>query len=233
MLRLHCGGKYIPRRNHLTGRRFFSTIRSIMDMLEIEVKFLLEDVSAIRDRIIRLGGIGGDSVFETNIRFENPFLGLGKNGSILRLRKDRKTTLTFKSNTGDPDDQYKINTEYEVTVGDFSMMKQILEALGFHQEQLYEKNRETILWHNTTLCMDVMPFGHFLEIEGGKEDIRDMAQRLGLAWEDRITLSYVAIFERIKKECRLPFSDITFENFKRFPVNLLEYRFLLDAKPSE
>ena len=203
-----------------------------MDMLEIEVKFLLEDASVIRDRIIRLGGMGGGPVFETNIRFENRSRDLGKNRSILRLRKDRKATLTFKSDAGDPDDQYKINTEYEVVVNDFSMMKQILEALGFHQEQVYEKKRETILWANTTLCLDAMPFGHFLEIEGGKSDIRAMARRLGLAWEDRITLNYVTIFERIKKECRLPFSDITFENFKRFPVNLLDYRFLLNAQHS-
>ena len=198
-----------------------------MDILEIEVKFLLDDMQAIQDRITQLGGISEGPVFETNIRFENASHGLRKNRSILRLRKDRKTTLTFKSDANENDHQFKINTEYEVVVDDFAMMKQILEALGFQQEQIYEKKRDTVMLHHTTLCMDTMPFGTFLEIEGSKENIRDMVQRLGLVWEDRILLNYIAIFERLKKECRLPFSDITFKNFEPFPTNIRDYRFLL------
>lgn len=68
---------------------------------------------------------------------------------------------------------------------------------------------------------------NILEIEGAKKDIKEMARRLGLAWEDRILLNYVVIFERLKKECRLPFSDITFKNFEQFPVDIRDYRFLL------
>jgi adenylate cyclase, class 2 len=198
-----------------------------MNMLEIEVKFLLDDMATIQDRIRQLGGMGQGPVFETNLRFENESHGLGKNRTLLRLRQDRRATLTFKSDANKPDDQFKINTEYEVVVNDFSTMKQILEALGFHQEQIYEKKRESICLNQTTLCLDSMPFGPFLEIEGGKKDIKDMARRLGLAWEDRILLNYVAIFERLKKECQLPFSDITFKNFERFPVDIRDYRFLL------
>ena len=198
-----------------------------MDILEIEVKFLLDDMPAIQDRIIQLGGISDGPVFETNIRFENESHGLRKNRSILRLRNDRKTTLTFKSDANEPDNQFKINTEYEVVVDNFSMMEQILKALGFHQEQIYEKNRDTVLLHHTVICLDTMPFGPFLEIEGSKENIREMAQRLGLVWEDRVILNYITIFERLKKECNLPFSDITFKNFEQFPTDIRDYRFLL------
>ena len=59
-----------------------------MDILEIEVKFLLDDMPALKDRIIQLGGISEGPVFETNIRFENATHGLSRNRSILRLRKD-------------------------------------------------------------------------------------------------------------------------------------------------
>ena len=206
---------------------FFLYYPSIMGIQEIEVKFLLDDMPAMQERIIALGGICGGPVFETNIRFENKSRDLRKNRSILRLRKDRKATLTFKADANEPEAQFKINTEYEVVVNDFSMMQQILEALGFHQEQIYEKKRETVSLHHTTLCLDTMPFGPFLEIEGGKNDIRHMAQRLGLVWDNRILLNYITIFDRIKTECRLPFSDITFENFERFPVDVRKYRFLL------
>jgi hypothetical protein len=41
-----------------------------MDILEIEVKFLLDDIPAFQDRIIQLGGISDGPVFETNIRKE-------------------------------------------------------------------------------------------------------------------------------------------------------------------
>jgi adenylate cyclase class 2 len=65
----------------------------------------------------------------------------------------------------------------------------------------------------TLLCLDEMPFGTFLEIEGEKKDIVNIAETLGLKWEKRILATYLALFSGIKTQLHLSFSDITFEHF--------------------
>lgn len=200
-----------------------------MNHLEIEVKFYLSDISAIRDCIIELGAENKGQVFETNIRFEDDGKNLIRNKSLLRLRKDTKTTLTYKSEPRSKDNQYKIFRELEVEVSHFSTMKRILESLGFREEQRYEKRRETFILKDTLLCLDSMPYGDFLEIEGSKEQIKKLALQIGMRWEKRIVLNYLAIFDIIRKKTNVPYSKITFDNFKNINVNMNQYLHLIEV----
>lgn len=193
--------------------------------LEIEVKFYLDikEISRnqILNRIAELGGRSNGAVFERNIRFEDEGHSLLEKKSLLRLRKDRRTRLTFKSESagvsGQDRKNFKIFNELEVDVSDFSTMVRILEALGFHQAQVYEKWRETFVVGNSLICMDTMPFGEFLEIEGQREEIPKLAAEIGLDWNRRILENYLGIFARLKQAMSLPFKDITFDHFKRLP----------------
>jgi adenylate cyclase class 2 len=198
-----------------------------MEYIETEVKFHLPDIKPIRSRILDLGADSKGRVFETNLRYENKQNDLIKNKSLLRLRKDAKTTLTFKSGLESEDNEFKRLRELEVEVSDFHKMKLILEALEFHKEQIYEKYRETLILNGATLCIDAMPFGDFLEIEGEKHVITGLAKKIGLDWSERITLNYLELFERLKKELGLPFSDITFANFEPIEIDLKKYMHLL------
>lgn len=198
-----------------------------MENLEIEVKFLVDDATRIRDRILQMGGVSQGSVFERNIRFEDADGSFQKAASLLRVRKDRRSTLTLKKRPEDPDIRFKIHKEYEVEISDFEIMIRILEELGYHQAQVYEKYREMITLENTHLCIDKMPYGLFLEIEGSKENIKTLADKLGLAWKKRILLDYITIFERLKKELSLPFTNITFDNFNHLEINPEDYGHLL------
>ena len=108
-------------------------------------------------------------------------------------------------------------------------MHHILDALGFHQEQVYEKWRETMVLGRTHFCLDCMPFGNFLEIEGPKQDIQKFTARLGLTWDQRILLNYLQIFEFLKDKLHLEFSDVTFDNFSHVEVNLADWLALLVA----
>lgn len=182
--------------------------------LEIEVKFHLPEIKPVRDGLLAIGAIQNGRVFETNIRFEDVSKSLRKQGILLRLRKDDRIRLTFKSSLSRPDTQFKVHRELEVEVGDFDTCHSILKGLGFHQEQTYEKWRETFVLNNTKFLIDTMPYGVFLEIEGQKSSIRNNADRLGLNWKKRILLNYLEIFEVVKREEGLNFSDITFENFR-------------------
>lgn len=200
-----------------------------MEHIETEVKFILSDVQSVRERIVELGVDLKGRVFETNIRFEDIDESLLRKKSLLRLRRDANTKLTYKSEPAIKDDQFKTFRELEVQVSDFTTMKLILEHLGFHQAQIYEKWRETFIFDDTILCIDTMPFGDFLEIEGKKEYIREIASKLGLQWGQRITLNYLAIFDIIRQELKLPFTDVTFDNFQKIRIDIAKYHHLIEA----
>jgi adenylate cyclase class 2 len=201
----------------------------IMEHLEIEVKFYLSDMDAIRDRILELGAVSRGRFFETNLRFDDADNGLLQKKSLLRLRRDTKTILTFKSEPPFKDNQFKILRELEVEVSDFDTMKDILESLGFREEQVYEKWRETLNLNHVSLCLDTMPYGNFLEIEGEKEAIKQLASRIGLQWNKRILLNYLAIFDVIRKKSNLPFYDVTFSNFINIKFDVAKYLDLLEV----
>lgn len=204
-----------------------------MSSLEIEVKFFLTDIDTIGDRIRALNPEYLGAAEETNIRYETEDCGLLRKKSLLRLRRADRVTLTYKSEPPDASDDYKIHREYEVTVDGFETMQNILVSLGFHPEQVYEKHRESYQLGDVVLCLDTMPYGHFLEIEGPGPEIRPLAARLGLDWQKRILLNYLEMFERIKSELGLAFSDVTFENFQHVeadPAKLIP-RFEAGATP--
>lgn len=200
-----------------------------MKYLETEVKFYLPNIDSIRTRLIDLGAVFKHRAFETNIRFEDPEKSLIKKKSLLRLRKDKKITLTFKSEPPLQDDQFKILKEFEVEVSDFDAMEHILKSLGFKEEQVYEKWREIYVFGDTHLCLDTMPYGDFLEIEGTKESIQQLALKIGLLWEKRILLNYLAIFDIIKRQLNLSFYDVTFGNFNNIQFDMAQYLKLIEA----
>ncbi|QTA82611.1 Putative adenylyl cyclase [Desulfonema limicola] len=190
-----------------------------MAPLEIEVKYYLEDIEPVRRFFLNSGAVHLNKHFEQNICFEDSENSLIKKQSLLRLRKDTKNWLTFKSRPG-TDTQFKIMKELETQVSSFSVMEQILESIGFHKQQIYEKYRETFIMEDTHICIDTMPFGNFLEIEGSKDQIIKLADMLGLKWEKRIIKNYLEIFNYLKKELCLPFNDLSFENFKTLEIDM-------------
>jgi len=189
------------------------------ESLEIEVKFILPDAEAIRRRMRKLEAHSAGRVFETNIRYEDPANSLIRRKALLRLRQDKKTTLTYKGEPEVNDADYKIFKELEVDVSDFATMGQILESLGYHREQIYEKWRDSYTLNAAACCIDEMPFGTFLEIEGSKKQIKALAAEIGMPWDQRITLTYFELFEILRSQLNLAFKDITFDNFRGISID--------------
>jgi adenylate cyclase class 2 len=200
-----------------------------MEKLEFEVKFSLSDIQPVRRKILDLGARSQGRFLEQNLRFEDANNTLKDNKCLLRLRQDQKSTLTFKSPPPADSRQVKVFKELEVEVSDFTTMRRILKSIGFHCEQIYEKWRETFMIKGVHLCLDTMPYGNFLEIEGTEEQIKQYAWRLGLRWDNRILRNYLEIFDIISKELDLKFADVTFDNFKNVEVDLRLYLHLLQA----
>lgn len=201
-----------------------------MDQLETEVKFFIEDPPAMRGRIRHAGGaLVGARVLERNLCFDDDCGSFRQRSSVLRLRTDGQTTLTLKMPADQDSDQFKVMQELEVTVSDAPTMEKLLLALGYHQAQVYEKWRETFRLNGALLCLDAMPFGDFLEIEGPREAIVSLSRQLGLKWENRILRPYLKLFEKIKQDRRLPFSDITFDNFRGLGLDARTLRPLFES----
>ncbi len=182
--------------------------------LETEVKFHLRSPQTVRRHIIDLGGQSQGKTFELNIRYDDTEESLQAGGCLLRLRKDTAARLTFKKRPQKTVPGVKAYLEYEVVVENFETMDAILNQLGLRGVQKYEKIRETFSLGECILCLDEMPFGFFLEIEGPVQEIVRLAGKLGLSWENRILANYLAIFEKLRQVAGLGFNDATFSNFR-------------------
>lgn len=206
-----------------------------MEPLEIELKFFIADPAELARRLAdRHARLTGSRVFEYNVRYETADETLLKRRCLLRLRKDRTATLTFKAPPAQADDRFKVYRELEVEVSDFDTMDAILAALGFFRRQVYEKWRET--WHlnGATLCLDTLPFGTFLEIEGQPAAITAAMADLGLSWKRRILSSYLQIFAVLREQRQLTFEDLTFDHFEGLELAFDAYRqrFEVGAPPT-
>jgi len=188
-------------------------------MIETEVKFLVRNFETIRQRLLEAGAVSLGNVFETNFRYDDAGHHLLSNRCLLRLRQDRRSRLTFKRPHPEGGRQFKTHEELEIEVSDFDTTHRILAALGYHRAQVYEKQRETFEMGATEICLDHMPYGHFIEIEGTAEAIPLVAERLGLEWHRRILANYLQIFDSIRNRLGLSFTDVTFDNFQTVPAN--------------
>lgn len=192
--------------------------------LEIEVKFLVTDEGAFREKLKAAGAeLVRDRLHERNVRFDDKAGTLLKEGKLLRLRQDDAARLTFKGIAHeDRQSEAKVREELETTVGDFELVKAILGRLGFEPRQVYEKYRETFRLGDVEVVLDELPFGRFVELEGSEVDIREAARRLGLPWEKRILDNYLLLMARAKAHYGLPFDDLTFDNFAGRDVSISE-----------
>jgi adenylate cyclase, class 2 len=202
-------------------------------MLECEVKFFIANPERVRDRLQRAGALPTGSAFETNYRYDRTDNALLARQCLLRLRRDRRNLLTYKTPDSSGGRQIKTHQELEIEVSDFDTTHQILEALGFHRAQMYEKRRETYEMGSVEICLDHLPYGHFIEIEGAADMLSSAAAGLDLAWRRRILANYLQIFEAIRSALRLPFNDVSFAHFQTVQADLtaLIRRFEADPPP--
>ena len=198
-----------------------------MNGLEIEVKFFVRRPAPLRRRILDLGARTRGRVFEHNALFDDRRRTLTARGALLRLRTDSAHRLTYKTPAEESSDQFKVLHELETTVADAAVVRRILAGLGFAPVRSYEKWRETFILDAAHLCLDRLPYGHFLEIEGDGDTIRRLAAALGFEWHRRILGTYQDLFRIVAEQEGLGFEDITFANFAGLTIDLapLQKRF--------
>ena len=181
---------------------------------EIEVKFYITQLPAVQKRLAELGAVvTRPRTHEINLRLDTVNYDLAKEKRVLRLRQDNQIRLTYKG-PGALLEGTLLRQEIEVSVSDFSKTLALLEALGFQVALMYEKYRTALDLNGVEISLDEMPFGNFIEIEGGDPAaIRSIAAQLHLNWEARVVDSYTGLFEELRSDLGLTFRDISFANF--------------------
>ena len=187
-----------------------------MNGQEIEAKFHVQNLRKIELRLLELKAqLIQPRVHEVNLRFDRLDGELRNSFRVLRLRQDDIARFTFKGPSVEKEGGILSRQEIEFEVGDFDSAKQFLEAIGFQVVVFYEKFRTTYELNDTHIMLDELPYGSFIEIEGGNvETIHSIADLLGLNWDAMIKAGYHALFERVAGKYGLDVSKLSFENLE-------------------
>lgn len=191
--------------------------------VEIECKIHVNDLEAIRTHLSKANAqIIKPRIFEQNFRYENAENGLTPNGIVLRLRQDQDSRITYKAPLDSTSNGIVRRLELETSVGDLKIMDAIFKYLGFSVYMIYEKYRTT--YHlpdiaDVEIVLDEMPYGNFIEIEGDPQAIDVVLERLSLSSGNCIAESYAELFDRVRESHKLPFRDLTFENFANIVID--------------
>ncbi|MEZ0574425.1 class IV adenylate cyclase [Halodesulfovibrio aestuarii] len=163
---------------------------------EIELKFIHINPSLLREKLSALGGLCKGRHLERNVVFDLPERDMKEAGKLLRLRtkqwKDRhETVLTLKlPPKGDMPVDVKIYDERETKVESFDGTYAILEGLGYDGAFRYDKMREEWALDNVEICLDELSFDTVVELEGERDDIFAVADKLCLPRENASTATY-------------------------------------------
>jgi len=170
---------------------------------EIELKAKISSREEIAKRVITMGGRFLREVTQEDLYFRHPCRDLRDRDEALRLRKEEgRCILTFKGRR--LGSGVKMREEVEVVVDDGGAAATILKRLGFEEAFMISKNRRIHALEGAEISLDsVDGLGEFVEIElilkdgvaieGMKEKLHDLAERLQIPKERLTTESYLEL----------------------------------------
>ena len=172
---------------------------------EIETKFVVSDFDAVRRALSVACGLRQSRCFEENVVLDDAAGTLRGRGVLLRIRRDAGCKVTVKLPADGPERSgLKIRREIETEAADPVALEAIFAALGYAPFLRYEKVRETWQAGACLVCLDELPFGLYLEIEGPAEAIAPLAGRLGLSMEQALTETYHELHQQYRRRRNLP-----------------------------
>lgn len=163
-------------------------------MLEMELKFRMDGFEPLEERLARLGVSVGEAVEENNLVLDMMGGPLGKTDTLFRLRNcEGGTLVTVKKPL--PSTALKVRREEEAILA-CSQEKalELFGLLGYGVVYSYRKTRRECRLGESTVCLDRLWFGDFVEIEASSEEaVLEAAELLGLDPAEGIRFSYAAL----------------------------------------
>jgi len=188
---------------------------------ETEIKLVAGRPADVRKLLRRAGfRIRHRRSFEHNVAFDTPDRSLVRRGCLLRLRTYAGGHwLTFKR-PGQASGRFKVREEFETTVEQPRVLREIFAALGLEPVFRYEKYRTVFesrgRWRGGEVMLDETPIGTYVELEGSRNWILRAARGLFSAGPDRyIVKNYAALYIDWCRERGAPFGDMIFSSRPR------------------
>ena len=139
--------------------------------MEIEVKASVNDLKAVRERVLALGGRDFGRIHQVDEYYSHPTRDFAETDEAVRLRTENDlTVITYKGPKVDK--ETKTREELEVSIGNRETMAAILVRLGFKPVIKIAKKREVYGLRGLTVCLDqVEGLGPYIEIEAQGENV--------------------------------------------------------------
>lgn len=178
-------------------------------MLEMELKFRVDDFSLVESRLRELGLEPGPEVHENNVVLDATDGSLGRSNVLFRLRDtgDGTTLLTVKKPL--PSTFFKVRMEREAVLEyPVEDAVELFRLLGYDVVYKYGKSRRECSLGTAKVCLDVIWFGNFVELEAESEDALLKAVRLlGFDPDEGIGLSYADLEREAERNTRSTLTD--------------------------
>ncbi|MBI4168601.1 MAG: class IV adenylate cyclase [Acidobacteria bacterium] len=183
-----------------------------MKKTEVEIKLRVESLPDIAPRLASIGArLSQPRDFEDNQLYDFPDFALKTRGAMLRVRiQERGSTMTYKE-APRVEGGAKVRDEMEVSVSSGDTVAAIVSKLGMRPLFRYQKYRSIYEYADLIVTVDETPIGAFLELEGPKSLIDEVAGKLGYKPSDYITKSYLALYQDYLKGKGLPLKDMLFD----------------------
>ena len=188
------------------------------ESLEREVKIRFASAAEARAAV---AGIGAAPLRPRRLQddrlLDTPGGRLRDQRCTLRVRLERwpepdgpaAATVTFK---GPPrPDVMKVREELETGVEDGALLLRVLERAGLRVWFRYQKRREEFTCDGAVVAIDETPCGVFVEIEGTRARVAQVARALDRTPDDYIVASYRALYEADCARRGRPVADMVFE----------------------
>jgi len=171
--------------------------------VECELKIPVADLAEVCDELRAAGAVPlGQSGREVNVLFDTPERSLAVSGQALRLRRfSGSWIMTFKGPVSYRG-RVKEREEVELEVEDGQALADILQRLGLSPAVRYEKDRQLWRLGEVEVALDHTPIGDFVELEGRREALDEVALSLGLDPTQAVRSSYLALWEGFRNSHR-------------------------------
>lgn len=187
--------------------------------IEFEAKFYPVDREKFRELLHSLGAVLvvperklKRVIF--NIRDNPQFL-----AEIFRVRDEGKGIVRLSAkNTAKDGGKLTDQKEVDVEVSDFDKTMEILKLAGLKTKEYIENMREEWSYKGAEIDIDSWPgLEPYVEIEAeSEEEVRSLAEELGLSWEGKIITPAVEIYAKLYgltvNEVLKNYEHLTFEN---------------------
>ncbi len=173
-----------------------------MAAYEVEAKFPLRDVEAVRSRLQALGAVAGTPLEQCDTYFAHPVRDFASTDEAFRLRRvGEANALTYKGPLLDRQTKTRREIEVPIEPGRHAadQITELLHSLGFRTVRTVEKTRvpHALTWQGREFeaALDsVRGLGEFLELElladethwqEARDALLELAGTLGLAGSER------------------------------------------------